>query len=164
MESRIQDCFPPQAALGGVAEYFAMEPDLDHEPNLMTDPRLEGVLDELQRREPIFHRPELGTTRADFEAQTACGFWEVGASGRRYSREFVWRALEERYAHPDHAVGDTWDASDFQCREIARDTYLLTYTLRQGMRVTRRLTVWQRSGGRWQIVYHQGTVVTDEHL
>ena len=70
------------------------------EPDRRTDPRLDDVLVELRGREPIFHRLELGTTREDFEAQTAPDFWEVGGSGRRYSREFVWATLEERYADP----------------------------------------------------------------
>jgi hypothetical protein len=129
------------------------------EPELATDPRLLGVLDDLRAREPLFHRPELGTGRTDFEAQTAPDYWETGASGRRYSREFVWATLEERRADPGWAGGDHWQTSDFQVREIAPATYLLTYTLRQVDRVTRRLTVWQRVGGRWVALYHQGTVV-----
>ena len=40
------------------------------EPNRVTDPKLLEILHELIQREPIFHRPELGTTRADFEAMT----------------------------------------------------------------------------------------------
>ena len=126
-----------------------------------TDPRLDGVLAELQGREPIFHRLELGTSRADFEAQTAPDFWEVGASGRVYGREVVWATLEERYADPGYAASDAWAAADFAVREIAPDTYLLTYVLRQDDRVTRRLTVWQGSAGQWRILYHQGTVVAD---
>ena len=118
------------------------------------------VLAELQLREPVFHRRELGTTRADFEAITASDFWEVGASGAVYSREDVWASLERRYADASYWAGDSWEASDFRCRQLAPDSYLLTYTLRQGERVTRRLTVWKRSGGTWQIVYHQGTVVS----
>ena len=43
-------------------------------------------LNELIQREPIFHRPELGTTHADFEQMTEGTFWEVGASGRRLRR------------------------------------------------------------------------------
>jgi len=38
-----------------------MNPEM--EPALVTDPALAGVLDELIKREPIFHRPELGATR-----------------------------------------------------------------------------------------------------
>ena len=129
------------------------------EPDLSTDPLLQGILAELMRREPIFHRLELGITRADFETQTAADFWEVGASGRRYSREVVWATLEARYADPEYEAGDAWETSEAQCRRVAPDTYLLTYTLRQTERVTRRLTVWQRTDGQWQIFYHQGTVV-----
>ncbi|MHC5761500.1 hypothetical protein [Nostoc sp.] len=45
-------------------------------------------MNELIQREPIFHRPELGTTRADFEQMTESTFWEVGASGRRGAMRF----------------------------------------------------------------------------
>lgn len=65
---------------------------------LTTDPELSDTLAELSRREPIFHRPELGTTMADFEAMTVSNFWEVGASGCRYSRAAVLETLEKRYA------------------------------------------------------------------
>ena len=125
-----------------------------------TDPSLLDILTELQLREPIFHRRELGTTRADFEAITASDFWEVGASGEVYSRERVWASLERRYADPDYWAGDSWETSDFLLRQVTPDAYLLTYTLHQGERVTRRLTVWKRSGAAWEIVYHQGTVVS----
>ncbi|SPE27386.1 conserved hypothetical protein [Candidatus Sulfopaludibacter sp. SbA6] len=129
----------------------------DTEPVLPTDPSLLGVLDELVRREPIFHRPELGTTRADLENMTVSDFWEVGASGRRYSREFVLDELEKRYAGP---YTDAWETMGFHCRELAEDVYLLTYTLIQDEeRKTRRSTIWQRSAEGWKTVYHQGTIV-----
>jgi hypothetical protein len=117
------------------------------------------VLTQLQQREPIFHRRELGTTRADFEATTTSDFWEVGASGEAYSRERVWATLERRYADPDYWAGDAWETSDFLCRRVSPDVYLVTYTLHQAERVTRRLSVWKRSLDAWKIVYHQGTVV-----
>jgi hypothetical protein len=114
------------------------------------------VLAELIAREPIFHRPELGTTRADFENMVEPDFWEVGASGRRYGRTEVLDLLEQRHQAPHD---DPWETSDFQCREIAPDAYLLTYTLRQNARVTRRSTLWRRRDGGWRIAYHQGTLV-----
>jgi hypothetical protein len=126
------------------------------EPDLATAAELTGVLDELRRREPIFHRPEFGTTRADFERMTASDFWEIGASGQRYSRAHVLDVLEHRVPAPaEHA----WITRDFHCRELGADTYLLTYTLEQGKRVSRRSTIWRRSGGEWLIVFHQGTLV-----
>jgi hypothetical protein len=64
--------------------------------------------------------------------------------------------LERRYSEP-HA--DDWQTEGFYCQEIAPENYLLTYTLRQGPRVTRRATIWRRAAQGWVIVYHQGTVV-----
>lgn len=130
-----------------------MEPDLD------TDPELAAVLAELSRREPIFHRPEFGTTRADFEAMTTEDFWEVGASGRRYSRKFVLDMLDQRHATPQN---DIWETKDFHCKRLAPDVYLLTYTLLQDKtRLTRRTTIWQSAPDGWKIVFHQGTIVQD---
>jgi len=126
------------------------------EPDLTTAPELAAVLGELQRREPIFHRPEFGTTRAEFDAMMEPDFWEVGASGQRYSRDFVLDVLEQRHAE---AHDDPWRAEGFHCTEIAPDNYLITYTLHQGERVTRRATLWRRRGMLWKIVYHQGTIV-----
>ena len=123
------------------------------------NPQMTEILAELSSREPIFHRPEFGATRADFEATTAESFWEVGASGRRYSREFVLDALEQRFSAP-HA--DVWETSDFHCQPLAEGVYLLTYTLIQDRkRVTRRATIWQRFEDGWKILYHQGTIVQD---
>lgn len=126
------------------------------EPDLITDPKHLEVLAELKQREPIFHHPEFGTTRRDFEHMIEPEFREVGASGRRYSREYVLDVLEQRYKNPGP---DVWETKDFHCLEIAPDNYLLTYTLIQEERVTRRATIWRRTASGWKIVYHQGTVV-----
>jgi hypothetical protein len=127
------------------------------EPSLTTSPELAGILAELIAREPIFHRPEFGATRADCERMMADGFWETGASGRRYSREFVLDELERRRS-ASHA--DVWETSDFVCRHLAGDVYLLTYTLLQDKtRLTRRATIWQHAADGWKILYHQGTIV-----
>lgn len=129
---------------------------MSREPDLVTPPQLAGVLEELRRREPIFHHPEFGTTRADYARMTVDDFWEIGASGQRYSREHVFDVLEARRAQP--VDESEWEARDFHCRELAPGVYLLTYTLRQGERLTRRSTLWQRIGDDWKIVFHQGTV------
>jgi hypothetical protein len=125
------------------------------EPKLTTALHLRDVLEELKRMEPIFHRPELGTRRSDFEDMTDAAFWEVGASGRRYSREFILDTLENRLPERE----DTWATQGFHCLEIAPQNYLVTYTLLQGPRVTRRATLWRRSAAGWKILYHQGTLV-----
>jgi hypothetical protein len=115
-----------------------------------TSPELIQVLDELRQLEPLFH---TGHDAQDIAAPT---FWEVGASGRRYGRQYVLDVLRERAADPGQ---DDWHAEDFHVAPAGADHYLLTYTLHQRERVTRRLTVWRRNGGLWQAIYHQGTVV-----
>src|SRR5450756_2276255 len=115
---------------GGIERFinrvYACRMESDMEPELKTAAALRPVLRELVRLEPLFHRPELGTSRRDFEAMTAPDFWEVGASGRRYSREYVLDVLESRQ---DDREPDAWSAIDFHCRSLGSDVYLLTYTL-----------------------------------
>ena len=116
------------------------------EPNLVTAADLQGILEELKRREPLFHHPELGTTRKDVEAMTAPDFWEIGASGRRYSREYVLSVLAVRQDGSQPI--DVWTTTDFHCRRLGKDVYLLTYTLFQGREPPRRSTIWQHASGR----------------
>ena len=129
------------------------------EPRLVTAEKDRPVLEELKRREPVFHRAEFAGSRAAIEAMVAPDFWEIGASGRRYSRQYVLETLEAR--EDDPVDDDDWETSDFHCRELARDLYLLTYTLLQGERRTRRATIWRRSPSGWVIVFHQGTLVQE---
>lgn len=125
-----------------------------------TEPDLLPVLEELRRREPIFHTPAFGTTRADFDHRMAPGYWEVGASGRRYSRDFILEWLSQ--TPPVDAASAGWQCSDHALRRLGPDAYLMTYVLRQGERVTRRATIWQSTAEGWRILYHQGTIVTAE--
>jgi hypothetical protein len=126
------------------------------EPDHTNPPEHNEVLRELMAREPIFHRPEFGTTRKDFDKLMAPEFWETTASGRRVSRQFILDCLEKRY---ETTTEVTWEIEDFRCSEIAVNNYLVTYTLFQGERITRRAAIWRRTADDWQVVYHQGTVV-----
>ena len=130
---------------------------MDEEPSRVTDPALVAVRDELAAREPVFHHPERGTSPEALDRQAAAEFEEVGASGRRYGRDFVLATVRDRFARG--LADDPWDAGDFHCVSLGPQTYLLTYDLRQGDRLTRRATVWRRTADDWEVVYHQGTLV-----
>ncbi len=117
---------------------------------------LEAVVAELLRREPIFHKPEFGTTRADYAAQTAEDYWEVGASGRIYDRNGILDGLIQRGKVPGD---ESWVVSDVRCRDLGASTYAFTYQLDQGGRLTRRLTIWRRRADGWKALYHQGTLI-----
>ncbi|WP_097459921.1 nuclear transport factor 2 family protein [Mangrovitalea sediminis] len=117
---------------------------------------IEQATEALAAREPIFHRPVFGIFRADFEAMMAPEFWEIGASGRRYSRSFVLDTLEQRYSKP---VAESFLLTDFACQELSSNLYLATYQLDQSGRLSQRSTIWRHSDGVWQIVFHQGTLI-----
>ncbi|HXH55390.1 MAG TPA: DUF4440 domain-containing protein [Gammaproteobacteria bacterium] len=118
------------------------------------------ILEELKSREPIFHHSDkFGKTKQAILDMTCDEFWEVGASGNQYSREYVIEVLLDRYSDPEYE--DIWETKDFKCQEIAQDNYLLTYTLLQGKRETKRSTIWRRTSKGWKIFYHQGTVVQE---
>jgi hypothetical protein len=127
------------------------------EPELNIDKNIIGIAEELKKREPLFHHLEYGTKREDFERMTEETFWEVGASGNRYTRKFVLDTLEERFKNPPK---EEFEIKDFHCLEICENNYLVTYTLIQKkVRITRRSTIWRKRGKEWKIVYHQGTKV-----
>ncbi len=106
--------------------------------------------------------PEFGLEPADFARRTAADYWEVGASGRRYGRDFILQTLAD--SPPVNATTARWRASGHALRQLSTtpgaETYLLTYSLRQSDRLTRRSTLWQRTPTGWQILYHQGTLVS----
>jgi hypothetical protein len=130
-------------------------------PDLITPADLQAVLAELQALEPVFHAAHADATPAQFERLVAPQFWEVGASGNRYSRAFALQVLTQREAPPEaHA----WQTADWHLAPAGADHYLLTYTLMQPGRITRRLSVWHRTVDGWQVVYHQGTVVQEPPL
>ena len=118
---------------------------------------LESQVEDLRRREPIFHRPAFGKNGFDWEQMMAPDYWEVGASGRRYSRQFILDHLAKQPPVDAEAAG--WRCWDFGLRPLGPDTFLLTYSLDQNGRISRRSTIWQHAGGAWRILFHQGTIV-----
>lgn len=85
-------------------------------------------------------------------------FIEIGESGSRYTKKEVVELLT-RQAPARYAI------SDFQANEIAPDLVLATYTAAKTVEETgstthsRRTSLWRRRDGRWQVVFHQGTII-----
>lgn len=126
------------------------------EPQLTLPPGLAPLLDELRTLENLYHAAYPDATLDDFDRLVAPEFWETGATGLRYSRDFARQVLAQRPGRPDPA---TWVVDDHHLQQVGAGIWLLTYRLQQPGRKTRRTTLWRRDGERWQAVYHQGTVV-----
>jgi hypothetical protein len=121
------------------------------------DADLLRVLEELRQLEPIFHTRDFGLTPDDFERRMTAGYWEVGASGNIYRRDFILKHLEK--FPPVEAGAEGWMCWNHELQRLGTETYLITYNLRQGPRLTRRATLWRSTPEGWVIVYHQGTLV-----
>ncbi|MEW6195719.1 MAG: peptide deformylase [Bacteroidota bacterium] len=72
------------------------------------------VLEEFTKLEIFIHWPSIDTTKQEIESLLDENFWEVGASGKRCSQEFVLRILIERTHKRNN---DVWINKDFHCSE-----------------------------------------------
>jgi hypothetical protein len=102
--------------------------------------------------------PEVRSDPARLGALLHTDFYEVGASGRTYARDEV--LAEFRRAPPEYSI---W-AQDFDTQEVALGISLLRYQSAhvdsEGTlsRHATRTSLWQYSGSRWQLRFHQGTL------
>jgi hypothetical protein len=101
-----------------------------------------------------------GTVRTDaaaLDALLAEEFREFGASGRTYTKNEIVEALRV-----ESSV--VLALKDFRAERIGEGIVLVTYRssrseVGHATRHALRSSIWVRRDGRWQIVFHQGTVV-----
>ena len=102
---------------------------------------------------------EVRSSAAALDALLDPEFTETGVSGRRWTRAEILDELPpgEAGAVPpgpdriaDHAMAG---------RRLADDVVMLTFETGHQGRRARRVSLWRRSGGRWRVLYHQGTLV-----
>jgi hypothetical protein len=132
----------------------------------MATGELMETLEQLRAREPLFHHRHLVHSAETFDRETREDFWEVGASGRVFTRSAVREVILARCAASpvDEMVIGGWTTKDHSVAALANSTYLYTYLLDEGTRRTRRVSIWQRTPGvGWRVIYHQGTVVQPLH-
>lgn len=87
-------------------------------------------------------------------------FVEFGASGRVYTKAAVLEAFTNAAA--DNQV-ELPEMLDFDANLLAPGTVLVTYrsvsTTSESRRSSRRSSIWQQRGGRWQMLFHQATPI-----
>ena len=80
-------------------------------------------------------------------------FTEFGASGRVFNRDAILATLA---SEPPRVARQ---ARGFKVRELAPGVALTTWRVTRDDGIeTLRSSVWQQQGGRWQMVFHQGTL------
>ncbi|TCC03438.1 nuclear transport factor 2 family protein [Kosakonia quasisacchari] len=123
----------------------------------------DALLAMLVRYERQLHHPEIRCQPEVVEKFLHHDFFEIGRSGRRYSREKVIAALANEAAEPI--------ASDDFALSMNNSGYaLLTYRSfildEQGQvtKQTLRTSLWEEcitTPGRWQMRFHQGTPMAE---
>lgn len=124
---------------------------------------MEAITPDAARRqllalEPLTHRLPPGADRAAVDALIAPAYWEVGASGAVYRRDYVIEVVTQRYATGVDPDDNARVVDDFAVRQLADGVWLATYLLLQGERSSRRSTLWERTPDGWRALYHQGTL------
>ncbi len=95
-------------------------------------------------------------TRADpaaIDALLHAEFVEFGASGTVWTRRATIDELSS--APPSGPI----EFLDMEGRSIGDDAVLLTFRTRNGDRTALRSSLWIREDDRWQLLFHQGTLI-----
>lgn len=111
--------------------------------------------------EQKLHRPEVRQSPEAVRALLADDFIEFGSSGRVYNKASIVEALAEETTAEAALVPEV---HHFTVQFIAPDAVLVTYrssrrTDGTARRTTLRSSIWKLIDGRWQMLFHQGTVV-----
>jgi hypothetical protein len=103
---------------------------------------------------------EVRSSAAALDALLDPEFTETGASGRRWTRAEILAALPAGAgAGPGPPGPDRIADHAMAGRRLAADVVMLTFETDHEARRARRVSLWRRSGGRWRVLYHQGTLV-----
>ena len=123
-------------------------------------------LEEIRRLEQKLHLPEFRQSPAIVAELLAQDFVEFGSSGTVYDDrdDLIARlAADKTEIAPSPVI-----SRDYAFRPISADAVLLTYrSTRQAgengpERHTLRSSIWQRIDGRWQMIFHQGTLTAPQ--
>lgn len=109
------------------------------------------VVEALERR---LLEPGIRSSGQELESLLADNFIEFGTSGRVWTRQEI---IADLLLQPTTEV----EVDSVASRHIGEDTVLITYRSRRvgeaDLKEALRSSIWQRQGGNWKIVFHQGT-------
>ena len=121
-----------------------------------TTPELAALTAELRGYEERILDPAVRADPAQVRALLAPEFTEFGASGRVFDRDAILAALA---AEGPREARQARQVRGFKVRLLAPGAALTTWRVKRDDGIeTLRSSVWQQQGGRWLMVFHQGTL------
>ena len=122
----------------------------------------EAVAEVIARERALLTR-EVRSSAAALDALLDPEFTETGASGRQWTRAEILAALPAAAGSGPGPPGPDRIADHAMAgRRLAADVIMLTFETNNQGRRARRVSLWRRSGGRWRVLYHQGTLIPPE--
>ena len=118
------------------------------------------LTEEIKQLEEQLLQPELRKSSQDLAYLLSDDFIEFGSSGRIFDKARMIDALQ-------HESRDQLSLTDFQIKDLTPDVVLVTYRAARRSEATGQTTcslrssIWQSIEGRWQIVFHQGTMTVE---
>jgi hypothetical protein len=111
----------------------------------------DSTRDHLRRLELMLLDSAVRNRPAEVASLLAEDFVEFGSSGRVFDKRQIIDAIG----------GDTGvhrSVADLRVRELSQDVALVTYRVRtDDGRASLRCSIWQRTGDKWRMSFHQGT-------
>lgn len=117
------------------------------------------IADEIRRLEETLLDPAVRSNPDELAINLADDFIEFGSSGRVYDKTHILAAVEDEPTAQ-------YSIADFHLIRLRPDAVLATYRASkvlapasEPVESLRRL-LWVRSDGRWQMKFHQGTLIS----
>lgn len=111
-------------------------------------------VEELRQMEESLWRTDRRFDLKYMEKLLAPDFFEIGCSGKAYSRE-------ETLAMPKQEIDAVLPLSDFKARLVDKNAALVTYrsqfNFAGNIEVGQRCSLWSRVSGNWLLLFHQVT-------
>jgi hypothetical protein len=113
--------------------------------------------------ETSLHRKQIRNCVHATSALLADAFIEFGSSGKVFNKSSILESMRREKLDQQITV------EDFAARELAPDVVLVTYISKKVARdqlavSTLRSSIWKRFDGKWQMIFHQGTITSASPL
>jgi hypothetical protein len=97
--------------------------------------------------ETSLHMTHIRNSPDAVSALLADDFVEFGRSGKVWDKCSIMESMQRE------KVDQKVTVKEFAARELAPDVVLVTYKTASAL----RSSIWKRLGGKWQMIFHQGT-------
>ncbi|QHE51489.1 DUF4440 domain-containing protein [Pontibacillus sp. HMF3514] len=116
---------------------------------------LEQVKEEIYALETKLLKPETRASRDELDQLLADDFFEFGSSGHSFDKENVLNRL------PKAKQAEGFSLTNFDARLLASDVVLTTFKTYKASKdqYALRSSIWKKNNGRWQMTFHQGTLI-----